>query len=78
LLESKEISQIQETDSTTWRLHGALAAVRRHLDRMEEAKLSLQSAEEIVDQMGQTIWDPKLKHVFQRRAAKRLDSEIAQ
>ncbi|MGA9192187.1 MAG: hypothetical protein WBZ24_10675 [Anaerolineales bacterium] len=78
LLESKEISQIQETDSTTWRLHGALAAVRRHLDRMEEAKLSLQSAEEIVDQMGQTIRDPKLKHVFQRRAAKRLDSEIAQ
>jgi hypothetical protein len=73
-----EISQKQETDSTTWRLHGALASVRRHLGQMEEAQLSLQSAEEIVDQMGQTIRDPKLEHVFRRRAAKRLGSEIAQ
>lgn len=77
LLESLETSQRQETASTTWRLHGALAAARRHLDRIEEARMSVTAAKEIIDQLGQSIQDPKLAHVFRRRAAKRLESKLA-
>ncbi len=76
LLESLDISRKQEIASTTWRLHGALAAVRRDMERLEEARQSLQAAEEIVEVMAQSIQDPKLEHVFRRRAAKRLKLDL--
>jgi tetratricopeptide (TPR) repeat protein len=76
LIESLKVSQKQEAESITWRLQAALAAVRRHMDRLDDAQDAQQAAEDTIDRMASTIGDPKLEHVFRRRAAKRITLEI--
>ena len=66
------VSQQQEAASTTWRILAALGSVQRELDQPDLAEQSLSAAEAMVETMAQSIQDPKLEHVFRRRAAKRI------
>lgn len=69
---SLDLSQKQEAASTTWRLQAALGAEQKAMNQLDLAEQSLKAAEATVAAMAESIREPKLEHVFRRRADKRI------
>jgi tetratricopeptide (TPR) repeat protein len=72
LRQSLSVCEEQGSSSITWRLHRELAEVQRRLGNADAAAQSMQAAERLVDSLAESIHNPKHRHVFRRRAARRL------
>jgi tetratricopeptide (TPR) repeat protein len=74
LTSSLAVSKTQGASAVSWQIQGLLAEVQRKLGLPEASAQSLDSAQRVVDDLAGTIQDPRLEHIFRRRANDRLRS----